>query len=95
MKGHGIPLPSISEHKDWIVTMWHFGVDASVEYTGEKFSATWEVGEHALIRMYSKEMAESQGSATINRNIIRLERQEYPNETLQDAIQKKLEKILP
>jgi hypothetical protein len=70
--------------------MWHFGVDASVEYTGEKFSATWEVGEHALIRAYSKETVEAQGSAIRNRNIIRLERQEYPSKTLQDAIQEKL-----
>ena len=67
-----VTLPPIPEHKDWLVTMWHFGVDASVEYTGEKFSATWEVGEHALIRAYSKEVVESQGSETRNRNIIRL-----------------------
>jgi hypothetical protein len=85
MKGHGIHLPSIPEHKDWVVTMWHFGLDASVEYAGERFSATWEVGEHALIRVYSKEMVEAHGSLT--RNIVRLERQEYPNKTLQDAIQ--------
>src|SRR5919108_5368269 len=34
--GHGLLLP---QHKDWIViTMWHFGADASIEYMGEKFS---------------------------------------------------------
>jgi hypothetical protein len=87
-------LPSIPEHTDWVVTMWHFGLDASVEYTGERFSATWEVGEHALIRAYSKEMIGSQASTTRNRNLIRLECQEYPNKTLQDAIQEKLDKAL-
>lgn len=95
MKREGVLLPPISEHKDWIVTMWHFGVDSSVEYTGDRFSVTYGVGEDALIRAYSKELAvEAHGSATKNRNIIRLERQEIPNKTLQDAIQEKLGKAL-
>jgi hypothetical protein len=86
-------MPHIPEHKDWIVTMWHFGMDASVEYTGEKFSTTWEVGEHEMIRAYSKEVFEVHGRATRNRNrnVVRLERQEYPSKTLNDAIQEKLE----
>jgi hypothetical protein len=53
-----------------------------------------EVGEHALIRAYSKEMVGVQESETRNKNIIRLERQEYPNKTLQDTIQEKLGKAL-
>jgi hypothetical protein len=89
-----IPHIHIPQHKDWMVTMWHFGMDASVEYTGEKFSATWEVGEHALIRAYSKEMVEAHRSIIRNRNIVRLERQEYPSKTIQDAIQEKLGKTL-
>jgi hypothetical protein len=92
MKRDGILSPLIPEHKDWLVTMWHFGVDASVEYTGEKFSATWEVGEHALIRAYSKEMIE-EGAINKKRNLVRLECQEYPRKSLQDAIQEKLTKI--
>lgn len=48
--------------------------------------------EHALIRAYSKEVVEVYGSETRNRNIVRLERQEYPTKTLQDAIQEKLGK---
>jgi hypothetical protein len=94
IKREGVLLPPVPEHKEWIVTMWHFGVDASVEYTGERFSATWEVGEHALVRVYSKAVVEAHGSASRNRNIVRLERQEYPNKTLQDAIQEKLSKAL-
>jgi len=73
----------IPEHKDWLVTMWHFGVDGITEYTGDKFSATWEVGQNALIRAYSKYMKE-QGRA------IRLERQEYPNKSFAEAIEEKL-----
>jgi hypothetical protein len=74
----------IPEHKDWIVTMWHFGADASIEYTGEKFSATWNVGQNALIRAYSKDMKRD------GKTRIRLERQEYPNKSLADAIMDKL-----
>jgi hypothetical protein len=40
--------------------MWHFGADALIEYTGEKFSCTWEVGNNALVRVYSKENGKRQ-----------------------------------
>ena len=61
--------------------MWHFGPDSLSEYTGEKFQMTWEDGEHALLRIYSKDM-----------NGIRIgkERQEYPVVTLDVAIHEKL-----
>jgi hypothetical protein len=75
-----LPIP---EHTRWMVTMWHFGADASVEYTGEMFSSTWNVGENALIRAYSKVMKD-------RKTRIRLERQEYPRKTLADAIEEKL-----
>jgi hypothetical protein len=74
---------SIPEHSQWIVTMWHFGADASIEYTGKEFSATWEVGENALIRAYSKDMKDG-------KTRIRLERQEYPRKIFADAIEEKL-----
>lgn len=73
----------IPAHSEWIVTMWHFGADASVEYTGEKFSVTWETAENVLIRAYSKAMND-------DRTRIRLERQEYPKATLADIIEQKL-----
>jgi hypothetical protein len=75
-----LPIP---EHTKWMVTMWHFGADASIEYAGEKFSATWNVGENALIRAYSKVMKDGKAR-------IRLERQEYPGKSLADAIEEKL-----
>ena len=40
---------------DWVVTMWHFGADALITYEGEKFFASWEVGQNALLVVYSKE----------------------------------------
>ena len=77
---HGIGIPSFSE---WTVTMWHFGADALTEYSGEKFSVTWETAEDVLIRAYSKVMND-------DRKRIRLERQEYPKATLADIIEQKL-----
>jgi hypothetical protein len=45
---------------------------------------TWENGEHALLRIYSKDMKDSNGIK------IRKERQEYPGIRLDAAIQEKL-----
>jgi hypothetical protein len=76
-----LPIP---EHPTWMVTMWHFGADASIEYTGEKFSITWELGEKALVRAYIKVMKDGKAR-------IRLERQEYPRKTFADAVEEKLQ----
>ena len=73
----------IPDYMEWIVTMWHFGADASVEYTGERFSATWGVAQDALIRIYSKTMNDHKAR-------IRLERQEYPRTTLALALEQKI-----
>jgi hypothetical protein len=81
----GVTALLIPEHNNWIVTMWHFGADALIEYTGEKFSCTWEVGNNALVRVYSKEMEKD------NKIRLRLERQEYPKQSWADAIEEKLE----
>ena len=78
--------PTIPEHSNWNVTLWHFGADASIEYTEKEFSATWDVGQNALIRAYSKDM---KGGKTR----IRLERQEYPNKSLADAVMDKLSSL--
>jgi hypothetical protein len=69
-------------HKGWIVIMWHFGTDSLAEYTGKKFSLTWEIGQNALLRAYTKTMK--------YKTRVRLERQEYPNKTLPEAIEEKL-----
>ena len=73
---------SIPEYRQWIVTMWHFGRDASVEYTGERFCISVEKLQHVLTRIYVKDFN--------GKNRIRIERQEYPKKTLIDAIEEKL-----
>jgi hypothetical protein len=73
----------IPNHRLWVVTMWHFGTDALVEYAGERFELTWEDSEHVLIRAYTKTMRDG-------KTRIRLERQEYPNKTLPKIIEEKL-----
>ena len=73
----------VPDHGSWIVTMWHFGGDSITEYTSDKFCVTWNVGENALVRAYTKDMKEK-GKR------IRLERQEYPDKNFADAIEEKL-----
>jgi hypothetical protein len=34
------PLIIIPNHMTWIVTMWHFGADSSIEYKGAMFLQT-------------------------------------------------------
>jgi hypothetical protein len=77
----------VPDHMGWIVTMWHFGVDGLTEYTGEKFSCTWEVGQNALIRAYAKDFRDG-------KTHIRLERQEYPRRSLAYAIEEKINSSL-
>jgi hypothetical protein len=76
-------ITTIPDHAEWIVTMWHFGADASVEYTGERFSATWGITQDAIIRVYSKTMKD-------HKTRISLERQEYPRTTLALALEQKI-----
>jgi len=76
----------VPDHMGWVVTMWHFGVDGLTEFTGERFECTWEVGQNALIRAYTKDFRNG-------RTHIRLERQEYPRKSLAYAIEEKLNSI--
>lgn len=73
---------SIPDYDQWIVTMWHFGRDASIEYTGEKFCISALNLQHILTRIYVKDFN--------GKSKIRIERQEYPKETVIDAINEKL-----
>lgn len=81
--GMGDQNLKIPDHHLWIVTMWHFGTDALVEYAGEKFEFAWEESEHVLIRAYTKNMKDG-------KTRIRLERQEYPNKSIPEIIREKL-----
>lgn len=73
------PIPA---YESWVITMWHFGRDSLMEYTGEKFSRTVEDTKHVLTRIYSKDFG--------SKFKIRCERQEYPNKQIQDIIEKML-----
>ena len=43
-------------YRQWIVKMWHFGVDSIDEYTGKEFHVTFEEGMSDLFRIYTKRM---------------------------------------
>lgn len=74
---------AIPNHMEWIVKMWHFGADALIEYSGEKFEITYADAEGTLTRIYSKQMKDG-------RIRLRPELQEYPNKQLDKAIEEKL-----
>jgi hypothetical protein len=63
--------------------MWHFGIDTIDEYTGKEFEVTFEEGISDLYRIYTKRLKDG-------KNIVRLERQEYPNQAFADAAVRKL-----
>jgi hypothetical protein len=80
---------AVPDYRSWIVTMWHFGADSSIEYSGQKFSASWEIGEHELIRIYSKEFhctAGKEGIRSRSRTKVRVELQEYPQSIVEHTI---------
>jgi hypothetical protein len=74
---------TVPGYKKWIVTMWHFGRDALVEYDGEKFSITVEKAINILLRVYSKNFE--------GKHKIRFERQEYPKKTVGEIIDERLD----
>jgi hypothetical protein len=74
---------NIPDYMEWIVSMWHFGADSSVEYAGERFSSTWGIAQDALIRVYSKTLKD-------HKTRIRLERQEYPKTSLAFALEQRI-----
>ena len=69
-------IPSCYE---WIVTMWHFGVDSVTEYTREKFQCTWHLAEGILVRLYSKDFGRKKCR-------VRFDKQEYPKKKFAHVI---------
>jgi hypothetical protein len=74
---------SVPRFTRWIIKMLHFGVDTLDEYDKEEFHVTFEEGISDLFRIYTKRMKD-------NRVVVRVERQEYPNEDFMFALVKKL-----
>ena len=80
------PLSDVSiipSYRNWIVKMWHFGVDSIDEYSGKEFHVTFEEGMSDLIRIYTKRMDG-------NKQKGRAERQECPNQEVADILIRKL-----
>ncbi|MDQ6863525.1 MAG: hypothetical protein M3044_06850, partial [Thermoproteota archaeon] len=50
----GVNCGPVPNHLTWIVTMWHFGADASIQYKGTMFHVSWKIAETALIAFYTK-----------------------------------------
>lgn len=70
---------SIPEYREWIITMWHFGRDASIEPIGRMFSITVRTLQNILIRIYIKEVN--------GEKRLRIEKQQYPNKTVLHAME--------
>jgi hypothetical protein len=81
------PRSLIPSYTNWNVTMWHLNMDGLVEYSGEKFHISWEDAQHVIIRAYTKQFEDKKIR-------IRLEKQEYPNKSIFDAINDRLEGLV-
>jgi hypothetical protein len=73
----------IPDPMSWTVTLWHFGMDALCTYAGDKFYVSWEIAQHALVTVYSKDWKEGKSR-------VRIEKQEYPKKSLAEALEEKL-----
>ena len=74
----------IPSYNSWIVTMWHLNRDGLAQYSGKEFHISWENAGNIIIRAYSKQYKDKKCK-------IRLERQEYPNTSIFEAINERLE----
>ena len=72
---------SIPDYRKWVITMWHFGRDGS-ECSKRDYHIAVGKAQQILERIYTKEFGKYKK--------IRLERQEYPKKTVEDAIEEKL-----
>ena len=96
----------VREYSSWIVTMWHIGLDSLERYAGEKFEVAWKDFTGEWIRVYSKERLLVVGKPDANKTrklkkkkkakkqfVLRIERQEYPNDRLRSTVEHKLSSI--
>ncbi len=72
---------SIPRFTTWIAKMWHFGIDSIDEYGSKEFHVTLDEGVGDLYRIYTKRKK--------GKLVVRVEHQEYPNETIEAALLKK------
>ena len=70
--------------------MWHVGVDSSERYVGPAYEETWENITGEMYRIYSKVIEKEKS----NQRVLRLERQETPNNPVHDAVEQMLSRVL-
>jgi hypothetical protein len=73
----------IPRYTEWIVKMWHFGIDDPEAYSGDAFHITVRDGMSDLWRMYTKR----QNDGKLH---LRGEHQEHPNKPIIEAILDKI-----
>jgi hypothetical protein len=73
---------SIRDYRKWIITMGHFGQYELLEYSKKDFHVAVEKAGHILERIYTTDFGKHKKQ--------RLERQEYPNKFVVDAVEEKL-----
>lgn len=74
---------NVPSYREWVVKMWHFGVDTIDEFIGNEFEVTFFEGMSDLYRIYSKRMKGGKKK-------VRVEHQELPNQKAYDAFVTKL-----
>lgn len=72
----------------WTVVMWHIGIDSKERYTGPAYEETWENIRGEMYRIYSKLIEDEK------KRVLRLERQETPNNPVHDAVEQMLCRVL-
>jgi hypothetical protein len=82
-------LVDIPYYGTWTVTMWHIGIDSKERYTGPAYEETWENFTGEMYRIYSKSIEGDK-----KKRVLRLERQEYPNNPVHDTVEEKLSRVL-
>ncbi len=68
--------------------MWHVGVDSKDRYAGPIFEETWDHITGEMYRIYSKVIKKEKT------RVLRLERQEHPNNPVHDAVEQMLSRVL-
>ena len=77
---------SIPYYGSWIITIWHFGRDSEITYSKKEFNIEYRTTEEIIIKIYDKYWKHE------NKRKIRIEKQEYPNKSFNDAMEEQLNK---
>ena len=84
----------IPDSGTWTVTMWHVNRDSPERYDGDKFAVSWEDFAGEILRVYTKEIGSRGKGRKRKSRFLRVERQEYPNDSLRSAVEQKLSSLM-